>query len=64
MHQSQSRRNLITLANLVELTTQAVLRTIKNGDVKSIGGVPQTRQSISDTVAVKLNSRLSDHLQG
>lgn len=59
MHISQSRRNLITLANVVEVATQSIIRTVNNGSVKEVGGIKQTKQVISDTVAAKLNARLS-----
>lgn len=64
MHQSASRRNVLVLANAVELGVGAALRTLGNDSSKTIDGVKQTRQMLTDAIVARINTHLSVAMGG
>lgn len=59
-----ARRNMITLANSVELATLSIQRVLGKNCSKTVNGQKQTKQIIADAVTAKINSRLADTVRG
>jgi len=64
MNSSIERRNLITTANAVELASAAIMKVMGHDCAKTRDGHKLTRQLITDGVASKINSHMSDALRG
>jgi hypothetical protein len=54
-----TRRNIVVLANAVELASLAISKTLGNDTAKAINGIKITREMIADGTAVYVNGHLN-----
>lgn len=65
IHESLKRRNLICVANAIEICTRTLTKVAgRNGTSNKVAGQAQTRQIVADAVAAKLSTTVSDKSAG
>ena len=64
MHASKERRNMLVIANAIELAVQATSEVLGYECSKELDGVKATQQILASAIAARINSHLSVKISG